>query len=309
MKTAVYLMAIALAVIVSLPCLADPAQYPQMSSFLRNELKKHDVADDTESLLASLAHNSSSVRWISAQEMGRRKVTAAVPQLRLMLRDSSNVVRAIAAEALLELGDTSGIPTLKALLDSPFQWNVVIPARVLAKHGDDSGLERIRPLLQSELDAERLSAIRAFAASTNPRVSGDALGLGIEDKSELVRTSSLCILRDKATPEAIALIAGVLTSKRSEDRRLAAQMLNQVHKVEAIPFLIEALVNDDVWVRETAVLGINYMVGKVISTSTKKGVRNIEDARRVQAEWQQWWEKNKATFVLGPKTPPKFADE
>ena len=81
-----------------------------------------------------------------------------------------------------------------------------------------------------------------------------------------------------------------------------------MRKVEAIPFIIDALTNEDDDVRRGAAVGITYLAGHKIAPSTKKRVRNMEDAEVVQREWRQWWEQNKATFELGPATPIQYEE-
>jgi len=281
---------------------------PKMSPYASSELKKENVGEDTESLLGSLTHKNATVRWIAAQEMGKRKVVAAIPELKDLLQDHFSVVKYEAAGALLEMGDQSGVPTLKALLDSKFQWDFVAAARILATYGDDSGLDKVRPLLQSSKAVERLDAIKALGASHNPTEAYPALRQGTKDEDESTRCIALNMLKKRATPEAIEIVAGMLQSTYPADRRMATSVLIQVHKVEAIPYIIDALGNEDDDVRMSAAVGITYLAGHKIAPSTKKMVKNIEDAKRVQSEWRKWWEQNKASFTLGPQTRPQFED-
>lgn len=282
---------------------------PEVSPVLRPYLDKESIGEDTDSLLAALNHRSSTVRWIAAEEMGKRKVTAAIPQLQALLEDSNIVVRSSAAGALLEMGDRTGVPVLKALLDSDRKGDVIHAARALAAHGDDSGLDKVRPMLRSDDVGDRWDAITTLGVSHNPDEAYPALRQGVHDENGTARCMALNILERKATPEAVEIIAEMLGSLHRSDRSMALSVLIQLRRVEAIPHIIEALTDENERVRMSAATGITYLVGRNITPTTKQGVRKIEDARAVQAKWRQWWEENKQTFTLGPPTPPRYSEE
>lgn len=303
------IVVVLLALLVVQPVLSNDSSLQSRVPWpLNAELAQEKVGEDTESLLAALNHTNSTVRWIAAQMMGERKVRAAIPQLVALLQDKSSMVRAEAAGALLEMGDKSGVSTLKAMLDSKIKREYVAAARILAAHGDDTGLDKVRPLLRSNTAGDRWSAVRVLGASHNATEAYPALRQGVNDENETTRCIALNMLQEKSTPEAIEILGGMLHSARPADRRMAASTLVQVQKPEAIPFIIGALADDDLPVRMTAAVGITYLTGHKIASSTKKRVKSIEDARIVQSEWQRWWQQNKATFVLEPPANLQYAD-
>ena len=303
------IVVVLLALLVVQPVLSNDSSLQSRVPWpLNAELAQEKVGEDTESLLAALNHTNSTVRWIAAQMMGERKVRAAIPQLVALLQDKSSMVRAEAAGALLEMGDKSGVSTLKTMLDSKIKREYVAAARILAAHGDDTGLDKVRPLLRSGAVDDRWSAVRVLGESHNAAEAYPALRQGVNDENESARCIALNMLQKKATPEAIEILGGMLQSARPVDRRMAASALVQVRKTEAIPFIIGALADDDLPVRMTAAIGITYLTGHKIASSTKKRVKSIEDAKGVQSEWQQWWQQNKAAFVLEPPAKLQYAD-
>ncbi|MEI7833365.1 MAG: HEAT repeat domain-containing protein, partial [bacterium] len=112
-----------------------------MSWFTLQKLKSKDQAarcdavreiareGDIEHMLPMLADSSAMVRVVTANELARLHVSAAVEPLSAALKDSDINVRKAAAEALREIKDAAAIP---ALLEALGDINREVRAAVIA---------------------------------------------------------------------------------------------------------------------------------------------------------------------------------
>ncbi len=280
----------------------------RMTDFARSQLKKEGIGEDDASLLLALDQKTTYVRVIAADVLSERGVRQAVPGLRRMLADRNEVHRLAAARSLLQLDDSSGIPAIKSLLSSRSSLMAISAAEVLAAHGDDSGLGVARSFLSSTQPAEHWAALKALGASSDPTVYCPALKAGLEDSNGFNRLAAVAMLQKKGTAQALDLVARTLSSSDESLRRQAALALNWSQNTDAILHMIDALTNDDPFVRTALAVGLARYAGRVIAPEVKRQVRSTEGARAVQADYRQWWELNKGTFDITKVAPLRLEE-
>ena len=99
------------------------------------------------------------------------------------------------------------------------------------------------------------------------------------------------------TSKNLAVLPNLLPMARDSDafvRRLTIEGLRDFKHVDAVEALLAALGDSDVDVRETAWSSLKKMTGQKIPFDAAS--LSKETRQRGQLRWQEWWDKNKATF-------------
>jgi HEAT repeat protein len=180
---------------------------PNMNDRLAKEwerfLDAEHIALTTEGLTAALSNPQLHIRVGSAIILGRRRETAAISRLKLLLEDQL-MVRVEAAMSLYLLGDQSGIPALIAILDGDLLTGAPITAAsYLAVTGDPRGYKTVLKALSSNFAGNRLMAavaLKNFIPCHDKRLAVNKLELynavekALKDSNPLVRRELLYIL-------------------------------------------------------------------------------------------------------------------
>ncbi|MBM4060047.1 MAG: HEAT repeat domain-containing protein [Planctomycetes bacterium] len=114
------------------------------------------------------------------------------------------------------------------------------------------------------------------------------------DADAAVRFEAVDALVASKNPAVLKYLLPMARDADSFVRRLTIEGLRDFKHVEAVDALIAALGDSDVSVAETAWSSLKKLTGQKIpfdATSTSKEVR-----QRAQQKWQEWWDKNRATF-------------
>jgi len=99
------------------------------------------------------------------------------------------------------------------------------------------------------------------------------------------------------TSKNLAVLPSLLPMARDTDafvRRLTIEGLRDFKHVDAVDALLVALGDNDPDVRETAWSSLKKLTGQKIAFDAASPSK--ETRQRGQQRWQEWWDKNKATF-------------
>ena len=211
-----------------------------MSWFTLQKLKSKDQAarcdavreiareGDIEHMLPMLADSSAMVRVVTANELARLHVSAAVEPLSAALKDSDINVRKAAAEALREIKDAAAIPALLEAL------------------GD----------INREVRAAVIAALVSFGPSALDSVIG-ALG----DPDEGARKAAVNTLV-QAGIGAMPALLDALKSDNAYVRQSVCECLGKLNGPEAIPTLHIHLLDVNSRVRTAAMQSLQLLSWK-----------------------------------------------
>jgi hypothetical protein len=113
--------------------------------------------------------------------------------------------------------------------------------------------------------------------STDPAVRFEAVDQLLRSKDPIVLPSLMPLLRD---PDSLV-------------RRLVVEGFADHKRPEVVDALLTGLGDADDRVRETAWRSLCAVTGQKLPFDTKA---SAEARTRAQQRWQEWWDKNKATF-------------
>jgi hypothetical protein len=109
-----------------------------------------------------------------------------------------------------------------------------------------------------------------------------------------VRFEGVDALLKTKDPAALAPLLPLARDADSLVRRLTVDGLAQWKRPEVVEVLLAAMADSDEWVRETAWKSLKDVTGQKLPFEHMAP----KDARaRAIARWQEWWDKNKATFA------------
>ena len=200
------------------------AKVRQDASYALIELGRHSV----EPLIASAASASASLKYISAQILGRIGDRSAIPFLRQLIQSSNISIRQEAVVALGQMGDQGLIPSL---------------VEVLAK--------------------DSASQIRAAAAeglgNLRDTLAVPPLVRALQDTVPLVRQRILTALHRLWTHQAEQAALSLLRDPDETIRFIAAQTLGVHRTSRARDPLGTALLDSSVWVRTEAARSLGLL--------------------------------------------------
>ncbi len=133
-----------------------------------SEIRNTAIGQNTEeSLVQSLAHSNSAVRYWAAIQLGNQtSINAAVQPLVAQLKDSIPIVRIAAARAISKLTDKkSGISTLEDALQHPDEWVRLAGAQVLDELGE--GARAAIPALEAVMEDQNKYVVRVANHALN----------------------------------------------------------------------------------------------------------------------------------------------
>jgi HEAT repeat protein len=175
-------------------------------AFWQSWLKKYGVDDfSTEHLIELL---DSDLRAFSAELLGERKETSAIPRLEEALNDKSPAVRRAATRALLKMGNRKGIPVLQEYVEGISQeiaegnWQHASDQssalRVLADAGEVSAIPHLRKLLKYDRSwGVRMGALRSLTElyEKDPSVSTDIAFMQNDEQPQIRKEASRFLQR------------------------------------------------------------------------------------------------------------------
>ena len=146
-----------------------------------------------------------------------------------------------AVESLLGLGD-EGLVAARIVLHDEVPAVVVAAGRVLVRAGYAEDAERVVARLRARTPGRSGVLLLEELAERNPVSASPALLielLGHENKP--LRSASMRLLRGHVTREELPAIKDVLTSKRTDTRAYALELLEEVDDPEVLDILLEHL--------------------------------------------------------------------
>lgn len=216
---------------------------------LRNEiidaLVRHGTAT-VELLIAQLTAEDLEVRRSAAVALGRIGDSTATPGLINALSDESLSVDA--ANALGQIGDpraADGLLNLIGNSDASVRQAAVSALNSLALPAMS---KRIIPLLHDSDPNVRESAVKIAGYFGYPDAAGALLDLS-DDSEERVRCAAIEHLPFVEDERVLDVLARAIKRETPTVRAAAARALANLDAPQADSYLIEALADDDVWVR------------------------------------------------------------
>jgi HEAT repeat protein len=220
------------------------------SSELRNEIVSALVnqgSNVTDLLLDQLPSEDLEVRSAAVKALGRiRDRRASLPLIELLGKDEESTIPLIGA--LAAIGDPTAVDPIFRFLRSPDPAVRQAAVTALNSLASPEIVERVIPLLEDAWPGVRESALRILGHFSRPE-NVNALLARCYDENESVRCAALEQLRfvdDRRVPK---ILGEALRQEGSVVRAAAAAAMVHVARQEAIPYLTEALADDDPWVR------------------------------------------------------------
>jgi len=233
-----------------------------------------------QALVDLLKDDNSQVRYSAVRLLWNMKDARAVEPLIPLLMDEAPEVKREAILALGELKDARAVEPLIALLKNA---DLEMKKQAIVALRNNKDARAVEPLISALKDKDpevRGLAITALMETRDDRAVAPLIML-LKDTDHLVRMqaiSALDWLKDKRAVE--ALIA-LLKDEDLEIRKRAAFALGSIQDIRAVEPLLSLL--DDPDASDAAGTSLYMIVGK--------------DFRQDKAKWQEWWQKNKHTFV------------
>lgn len=201
------------------------------------------------------------VRKAAAWALGELKDEKAVIPLMRAISHSDWIVRANAAEALGKIGDPLPVAALTDTLEDE-NHNVI--QKVVWALGE-IGLERaVNPLvdtLTSKIPNIRSETAKALGKIKDRRSVPHLISLLRSERSPEVRKWTVWALGEMPNGDAIRSLAMALEDE-NYSVRLQAQVSLEKVGVEAVPFLIEALRHEKLYVRNRALWALEEITGQ-----------------------------------------------
>ena len=242
-----------------------------------------------EPLITALKDRDSRVRASAVEALCKFGDARAIQALTGLLHDGSAEVRSAAAEALAKINDPSAIDSLIKLLSDVDNDIRQMAVKALGKLGDPRA---VGPLVTALID--RHETVRQFAEAALVKINPEwdkspeafqavpVLEAAAQDKEYWVRQSATTVLKrivgDIAPAEnseeqittvtdrtqqrrrdAAHLLANLLSDADRDVRLAAATALQQIGSRNSIPQLVEALADQDNWVRRAVVKTLHVL--------------------------------------------------
>jgi HEAT repeat protein len=202
-------------------------------------------------LIELLRDENANVRQAAARALGRSNSENVIPALIDLLEDKDAIVRQAAIEALEHLGTQKAIPNLVKLVGDE---NINVrgnAAWALGRLGTEEAVQALKELLDDENTKAYHTARRALqwldmskGGLTPVKILGD------EETS--VRKAAIGVRKDPGIQEAIPVLEW-LQSEDPNARQEAVGALGSLDAQEALPALVESLVDEDENVRKVAI--------------------------------------------------------
>lgn len=142
-------------------------------------------------LRSLLTHPATPVRMEAALSLGKLGATAAIPELRAMMRDPE--MRAFAAVALARLGDADGEAAVQQLLQSPVLDVRVLGAQAYEGRGAGPWVEALMPALRDPNGVTRIRAAELLVPVA-PDAAMPVLLDAAKDSNPVVRADGMRVI-------------------------------------------------------------------------------------------------------------------
>ena len=162
--------------------------------------------------------------------------------------------------------------------------DVVSAVRAMAPVAADGPAPPPEPLAPTPADADAGPALPAPLAEQVRKLQAPDPAVRFEAVDELVRSRE---------PAVLAHLVPLARDPDEFVRRLTIEGLRDFKRPEAVDALLAALADEKEWVRDCAWESLMAVTGQKFAFDS--GAAKDARARAIQ-KWQDWWDKNKATF-------------
>ncbi len=153
-------------------------------------------------------------------------------------------------------------------------------------------LARLGDELQGLAEVAREAGAEPEAEAFPPAIAG--LLRQLQDQDDRVRYDALEKLQDTQDPRLLPHIYPLLSDPYEFTRFLAAHTLGDWNARPAVPYLIEALLDEVSFVRKAAQDALRRITGQNLGYDYQAGP---EDLQRGYQAWKTWWEENGTSFL------------
>lgn len=254
--------------------------------YFRNRTLNRNDAARIEQLIRKMGDSSFSVREQATNDLiaaGR----AALPFLRIAVKDTDLEVsrRAERCVQAIESASTTSI-TLAA-------------TRLLATRRPAAAADvvlRYLPFADNSEIEEELLATLAIVGVENGHAQS-AVVQALKDKNTLTRSAAGMIVGKYGSSSEQKLAMPLLRDKEPIVQLRAAQGLLDSHHVEAVPALIELIGNAPATYSWQAEAQLCQVAGEH-APNVSVGTASVEERKKANAAWNEWWEKNRNSIDL-----------
>jgi HEAT repeat protein len=221
---------------------------------------------DVEAHIGDLSHPESKVRLRASYQLIKLGA-AAVEPLISRAATGSDSLRYISAQILGRIGDARALPALKTLTRDPNNHVRRQAFVALGSMGDPELVEFLAVTLYEDPLADLRAAAAEGLASLGDTLAVPSLVRALQDTAASVRKQSVVALNQLWTSAAETAVARALSADRDETvRYVATQALGQHDAVGARDHLRVALQDSSKWVRTEAARSLG-MLGDPVDTN------------------------------------------
>lgn len=263
--------------------------------------------------LIGLLHRNNGLMGV---ERGKVKLFLRDDFTFMMTRDKAYVWGAqafAAADALVKIGPSS-IESLGKALRHEKPAVVSMAAYALAMMKGPAALELLLGVLEDENFSARAEVAEYAGYSRDPRVVSILIGFS-ESEDPKMRSASAKALGTTKDARAVDSLLAALLDDHHEVRKAAVLSLKRMKNPRSVEPLIRALKDEDKSVRNYSCQALGAIkdsraieplidvlsndANSLVKSQASRALKNITGKKlgKNAKRWQDWWEKNKATFA------------
>ena len=223
--------------------------------------------DEVGEIAKLLSVEEVTIRRTVAEALGRLADARAVPALRERAKDPDITVRTLAAVALGRIPGDAAVEALDAFTRDRYANVAIAAMRGLACH---AGSDRAREILKTQLKGTNgrklIEAVRALARLGFREGTGALVAADLKTQTAAnTRRRAIEVLGELGDDASVAALTGLLASKESDERYLAALALGKLKAAGARDALTRLTKDADANVRDAATEALARIAGTWIA--------------------------------------------
>ena len=214
-----------------------------------------------EKVASDLLDNEMEIKILAVAELGKMKISAAVPVLAEAVKFEEPHLTLEIINALIDIGDSSAVKLFKDRVRDPFYRVRAACLRGLYKLAEESDRDAIRILIGT-----------------------------LQDEHPDVRKSGATFLGWKGNEDAVPALVQGLKDEDERVRRAALSALAAIRDKSAVLPLIKVLRSEDIETRERAMAAINTITGEEIVFDLQADGDELD---RAVGDLNDWWQRTR----------------
>ena len=214
-----------------------------------------------EKVASDLLDNEMEIKILAVAELGKMKISAAVPVLAEAVKFEEPHLTLEIINALIDIGDPSAVKLFKDRVQDPFYRVRAACLRGLYKLAEESDPDAIRILIGT-----------------------------LQDEHPDVRKSGATFLGWKGNEDAVPALVQGLKDEDERVRRAALSALAAIRDKSAVLPLIKVLRSEDIETRKRAMAAINTITGEEIVFDLQADGDELD---RAVGDLDGWWQRTR----------------